>query len=122
MDRIEEFTQDGKKIVYIDFSHFTTTEELSSFIESAKPYIKKYPLNSIYTITNMEGMTVNSETHDIMAGWVEHNKPYVKFGAVYGVDGIKRILAKTIAVLTKRNNLVYVSSRGEALNSLLQQD
>ena len=122
MNRLEEFTRDGKVMVYIDFSNFSSNEELKSFIESAKPVMKKYSPNSVYTITNMEGIVFNKATHEIIAEWVEHNKPYVKYGAVFGVDGVKKTLAQTIAIITKRKNLIYVSSKEEAIDSLLKQD
>ncbi|MCL2627346.1 MAG: hypothetical protein FWD44_01440 [Oscillospiraceae bacterium] len=116
--RIEEFKIGDKDVVFIDFSGFNNDKEAIAFIEASKPLIKKYPYNSIYTITNIEDVALSANSHDIISGWVEHNKPYVKFGVVYGVDGIKKVLGKTLKIVTGRKNLVYLSSKEEAIEYL----
>ena len=119
MTRIEEFTQDNKKFISFNMSGFKTDDDYYDFIEGAKVVMKKYPPDSVYTISNMEGSVLTPNTHDIIADWVAHNKPYVKYGAVYGVDFSMKTIGKTVGIVTQRLNLVYVSSKEEALEYLL---
>ena len=122
MNRIEEFTQGGKKFMYFDFSDIKTDEEYIDFIKTAKIEVKKHPPDSIYTISNMKNAAITSNTHDIIADWVAHNKPYVKYGAVCNIDFSAKIIGKTVSIVTQRMNLVYVSSKEEAIEYLLNVD
>jgi len=122
MNRIEEFTRDGKNIIYIDFSGFTTDKEFTDFIASAKIVVKKYSPGSLYTITNITDAKISANTHDIMSDWITHNKPYVKFGAVYGADSTSKIIGKTASIVSQRSNLAYLSSKEEALDYLSKLD
>jgi len=117
-NRIDEFKIGEKDVVFIDFSNYTHEEEFKTLIELFKPIIRKYPHNSIYTITSMEGVELNSKSHDLISEAAEHNRPYVKFGVVYGVEGVKKILAKTITIVSGRTNLEYLSSKEEAIDYL----
>ena len=119
MSRIEEFELDGKSFVYFDLSGFRKDNEYIDFIATAKTVIKKYPPNSLYTITNMKGAMVGGNTHVIMSEWVTHNKPYVKFGAVCSADTTAKVIGHTVSVVSQRSNLMYVDSKEEAIDSLL---
>jgi len=118
MNRIEEFSQDGKNIMLFDFSGFTTDKEYTDLISSAKMLIMKYEPDSLYTVTNMKGAVVSAKTHDIIADWVKYNKPYVKHGVVYGVDAAQKVIGQTAAVVTQRTNLVYVSTKEDAMEHI----
>jgi hypothetical protein len=63
----------------------------------------------------------DSETKNIIADWMEHNKPYVKFGAIIGFDGIKKIMVNAIFKLCGRKNMVFSSSKEQAIEFLLKQ-
>jgi hypothetical protein len=52
---------------------------------------------------------------------MEHNKPYMKVGAVTGVDGIKKIMVNMIFAMSKRTNMTFVSSKEQAIEWLLKQ-
>jgi len=119
MERIEEFTNSKKKFVYIDLSEFKTNKEIKEFLEASKPLIEKYVGNTVHTITNVKNLRLDTETKNIIVDWVEHNQPYVKCGAIIGIDGIKKIFAKAIFSLSGRKNLFFASSKEEAIELLL---
>jgi len=119
MKRIEEFTKNEKSFISFDLSGFKTDDEYKDFIEAAKVVVKKHPPNSLFTLSNMQDAVLTSNTHDIIADWVTHNKPFVKYGAVYGVDFSMKTIGKTVGIVTQRLNLVYVSTREEAIDYLL---
>ncbi|MCL1908973.1 MAG: hypothetical protein FWG12_06355 [Holophagaceae bacterium] len=121
MGRIEEFAQDGKKFLYLDLSNFCEADEYKQLIGESLPVIKKYPKSSLYTVTNIEGVRFDSEVKKSIAQWMEHNKPYVKYGAVCGVDGVKKIMLNAIFALSGRKNMHTVTSKQEALDWLLKQ-
>jgi len=115
MDRIEEFTLDGKNFVYIDFSDLTTNEEISRVVATAEAAISAYPFNSVFTISNFEGFRFNHETKNLIIPYLEANEPYVKAGALVGLDHIKRIMANTLFAVSGRKELIIMHSKEEAL-------
>ena len=119
MDRIEEFTRGGKKFVYIDFSGLQTNEEISRLISLAKPVISKYPPKSVYTITNFEKLHFNRESKDLITPYTEANKPYVKSGAIIGMDGLKKVMANTIFSMSGRKDLAILATKEEAVQHLM---
>jgi hypothetical protein len=121
MGRIEEFTRDGKNFIYLDLSGFKTNDEFTQFIEESKPVIEKHAEQSLYTITNVENVRFDTKTKELVAQWTEHNKPYVKFGAIIGGDGIKKMMANMAFAISKRANMTFVSSKEQAIEWLSKQ-
>ena len=121
MERIDEFTRGGRQFIYFDLSKFKSNGEFTRLTEAAKPIIAKYAEKSVYTITNIEGVSFDSETKEIVARWTAYNKPYVKYGAVIGVDGIKKIMVNAIFKLSGRNNMVFLNSKEHAIKWLLEK-
>ena len=119
--RIEEFSKDSKKIVYYDFSNFQMLEDYEKLIEDAKSRIVKYPMNSLLTITNIASVKFDTSVKEAFAAWMAFNKPYVKCGAVIGVDGIKKIMANAVFVASGRSNMKCVHTREQAVEWLLKQ-
>jgi len=121
MKRIEEFEHEGRNFIYFDLSRLKTNEEFAQIIEESKPVIIKYAAKSVYTITNIEGVRYDTKTKKIVAEWMEHNKPYVQYGAVIGMDGIKRIMVNAIFALSGRKNMGSATTKEEAITWLLDQ-
>jgi len=119
--RIEEFMHGGKNFVYYDLLDFKTNEEFMEFTQMAKESITKYAEHSIFTITNIKNTKFDSEAKNIMADWMEYNKPYVKFGAIIGFDGVKKIVFNALFKLSGRKNMVFSSSKEQAIEFLLKQ-
>jgi hypothetical protein len=121
MERVEEIVRDGKTILYIDFSGFTSHEQFKEVIETWRPIISRYPEHSVYTITNVENIIFDTAVKEIVIGHMSFNKPYVKGGAVIGMDGIKKMMIKTIMNVSKRPDLEFFFTKEEAVNWILQQ-
>ena len=121
MERIEEFTRDGKNFIYFDLSNFKSNDEFKKVIEDSGSVVSKYDENSLYTITNIEGVRYDTTTKKIVAKWMEQNKPYVKYGVCIGVDGIKRIMLNAIFTLSGRKNMELASSKEAAIEALLKK-
>jgi hypothetical protein len=80
----------------------------------------KHAEGSLYTITNIKGVNFDTETKRIIADWMTFNRPYVKYGAVIGFDGIKRIIVNAIFKLCGRKNMAFVSDKEQAIEWLLK--
>ena len=121
-ERIEEFTLDGKNFIYIDLAGIKVNEEFAEFIAVVEAAIEKYPKGSLYTITNIDGIRFDTESKELAAQYMEFNKPYVKHGAVVGLDGIKKLFIQTITKLSGRDDMLFAFSREQAIELLLQQE
>jgi hypothetical protein len=119
MERIEEFTREGKNFMFIDLSGITTREEFIEMSDAVMAAIAKYPENSLYTITNIKGIRFDSESKKRMETYMTHNKPYVKHGAVLGMNGVLKTMGNTMFKLIGRTNLRFMYSREQAVEWLL---
>jgi len=122
MERIDEFVLEGKNFMYIDVSGSMANSELIKLVETVMQAIAKYPANSLYTIANIEDLKVDSEVKNILAEFVGHNKLYVKYGAVIGIDGIKKTMARAMFKVSGRTNMHFAFSKEQAIEWLLQQE
>jgi len=118
----EEFIIEGKNFIYIDFSCIKKKEDRAKSLEEIKLIIAKYPANSLYTITNITDTRFDSEVKKMLVDYVSHNKPYVKCGAVIGVDGVKKIMVNSIYKITERTKMFFAFSKEHAIELLLKQE
>jgi hypothetical protein len=118
-NRIELFDFEGKQFIYYDLSHFKNNTQFREFIAYAKEVIRQYPKdNSLFSITNIEGVVYDSETKIIISEWMDFNRPYIRQGAVIGLDGIKRIMVNPILKMSNRSNMKFFRTRDEAVEWL----
>jgi len=120
--RTEEFTHNGKNFVYIDLSGIKVNEEFTEVIKGIKPVIARYPENSLYTITSIENIRVDTEALDLIADYMKFNKPYVKYGAVIGLDGVKKLMLNLVFRLSGRDNMIAAFSREQAVELLSKKE
>jgi hypothetical protein len=121
-NRIEQFEFEGKKFIYYDLSHFKNNAQFKEFIEYAKTVTRQNPADcSLFSITNVEGVVYDTETKNICAEWMDFNRPYIKQGAVIGLDGIKRIMVNAVLKMSRRSNMKFFHARDEAVTWLATQ-
>lgn len=100
--RLRVIDYKGKEIIYIDFTD-CNVNEVFEIIEMAKKIIRIQPLNSVLTLTNVSGTKYNREVIQAMKEFANDNKPFVKAGAVVGIDGLKRIVYDAITRFSERD-------------------
>ena len=122
MERIEEFTHNGKNFIYIDVSNLKKNEDFITIVGIVKQIMVKYAEKSVYTITNIENIIFDTETKEIAARCLEYNESYVKYGAIIGLDGIKKIMANAVFKVSGRNNMRFFYTKEKAIEWLLQLD
>ena len=118
----EEFVLNDRNFVYIDLSNVKSNDEVIERIKVIKPVIAKHPENSLYTITNVENIRFDTKSKEIVAEYMTHNKPYVRFGTVIGIDGIKKIMINAIFALSGRSNMHFAFTKEQAIEWLLKQE
>jgi hypothetical protein len=121
-ERVQEFTRDGKTFITIDFSGYKTSEELLAVVELAKTTISAHPENSVYTVTDATDIRLDAETKEYFADYMKHNKPYVKYGAVIGIDGAKKMIVGSAFKLSERANMHYCFTKEQAIEWLKGQE
>lgn len=114
MERIEEFSKNGRDFLYFDLSGLQSNGEIEAVVESAKEIITKYPHNTLYTITNVSNLTFDTMTKEIAYTWMEFNRPYVVYGAVIGLDGVRKIMYNSVLKLSGRKNMKVFSTKQQA--------
>ena len=100
--RVRFIDHKGNRILYIDFSHATPGEFLA-VIEEAETTISKEPPQSLLTLTNMEKVMHDREVDQRLKAYVEHNKPYVRAGAVVGLNEARKVIFSFLNQSTGRN-------------------
>ena len=120
-ERIEEFTIDGKNFMYVDVSDIKQNSGFIDVVERVKPLIRQYPEKSLHMILNIANIRFDSETKEIAVAGLTHNRPYVKYGTIIGVDGIKKIMFNVVLKITGRDMPIFFSKE-QAIAWLLKQD
>jgi len=108
------------QIVYIDFSNLKKPEEIFSVVDSAAAFIRKHPLKSLYTLTNISGMHFNNDIFNHFTAYVKENNPYIKASAVVGMAGMMQIFYNSFTRITGRDVRAF-SSEIEAKEFLLNK-
>ena len=122
MDRIEEFSRDGKNFIYIDYCGLASVEDLVELIRRAQKVIAEYPESSVYTISNIANFRIDSRIKEIFTNFMEFNKRYVKYGVIIGIDGIKKIMTQVLMKKTNRMNINFAFTKEGAIGLILQQE
>ena len=102
MEKVQVVNYQGYKIIFIDFNGLKSVDEITLVIEIAKPFIRNNPTNSVYTLSNLNGMHFNNSIRDLFTQFTGGNKEYVKASAIIGVSGLQNIMINAINKLTGR--------------------
>ena len=101
-ERVRFIEHKGSRILYIDFSHSAPDEVLET-IEIAERTIAGEPLLSVLTLTNAEKTMHDRRVAERLKTYIAHNKPYVKAGAVYGLNELRKIVFNFLNKATGRS-------------------
>jgi hypothetical protein len=121
MNEVQTLNHQGKEIVYIDFSVCENKPRLFEVIQEAKSVLKKHPLNSVLTLTNLTNVHFDSEVVKAFEEYSAENKPFVKAAALIGVSGFQKVIHSIITRVTKRNIPTY-DSKQEAMDWLVTNE
>ena len=102
MAKVEFITHNGTRLLHLDFAGGNTAE-LTAAIDEAKGVIAAEPHASVLTLTDVTNAELTPETKENIKAFAAHNKPYVRAGAVVGVDGFKQVVFNFVVHFTGRN-------------------
>ncbi|GBU20629.1 hypothetical protein R80B4_00508 [Fibrobacteres bacterium R8-0-B4] len=117
---IEEFQQDGKNFIYFNIAGLSDNDQFERYAAAAKEVMKKYPPRSVYVLTSRMAF-FDTRTKEICSEWIVFNKPYVIASALVGINGITRMVAKSIYKQAERDLAPPFTNRDEAVAWLLTQ-
>jgi len=120
-NNIKAFQRDGKDFIFFDISWLSGNEQFESFANAAKELIQKYPPKSVYVITSTMNF-FDTRTKEICADWIVFNKPYVAASALVDINGLTRMVAKSIYKRAGRAFAEPFPTMEEAVGWLLKQD
>ena len=119
-NNIREFQRSGKDFIYFDISGLTDNEQFEKFAGAAKELIQKYPPKSVYVITSTMNF-FDTRTKEICADWIIFNKSYVAASALVDINGLTRMVAKSIYKQAEREFAEPFPTMEQAIGWLLEQ-
>jgi hypothetical protein len=118
MPEISFITHKGVKILYENFEN-GKPDEIIPWIEKAKSVIRSQPEKSVLAIVNVKGANFDMSVTASLKEFVKGNTPYMKCAVVYGVDGLKEIIFRSVLTFSGRKNLAMAKSLDEAKDFLI---
>lgn len=118
--RVRYIEHKEHRILYIDFSHATPDEFLAT-IELAERTIAAEPPSSVLTLTNAEKAMHDRRVTERLKSYVEHNKPFVRAGAVVGLNELRKIVFNFLNKASGRS-LKAFDDITDAKNWLVRKD
>ena len=119
-NNIEEFERDGKSFIFFNIAGLADNDQFEAFAEAAKGLIQKYTHKSVYVMTSHLSF-FDTRTKDICSAWIIFNKPYVIASALIDINGLTRMVAKSIYKQAERDFAQPFPTREEAIEWLLTQ-
>jgi hypothetical protein len=104
--RVKYIYHNGRQILFLDFSG-CTVEDFHVSIQEAEKLIRAEPPNSVLTLTDVTSAKYNLEVTKALKEFAIGNKPFVKAGAVVGLDALKKIIYNSIMHVSGRNLLAF---------------
>lgn len=120
MKDITFLTHKGVRILYEDLEN-AQIEEVIPWIERAKVVIRSQPEKSVLALLNVKNAKFDTAVTSALKAFAKGNEPYIKFAALYGIEGLKEIIFKSVLAFTGRKNLVLCKTLEEAKDVLAKQ-
>lgn len=87
----------------MDFTNSNKFQEIQEIMNESVAFIRKQPAGSLRTLTIVGGMHFSNEIRDAFRDFIKGNKPYVKSGAVVGLNGLQKIVYNGLMKMTGRD-------------------
>ena len=106
-------------LLRLDFAHVSETDEALAAIEHAKLDLADFQPESVVSLADVTGSHFTHEVLLALRGLLEHNRPLIKEGAIYGLNRVQHAAMTILLRATGRRNL-HVFDRREAAESWLR--
>ena len=121
MPAYEWLSYKGKRILYMNLSGITESEDLKGRIAAIEPVVEKEEPSSILCICDLTNSRTNPESTMLLKHFTKHNQPFIKMTALIGLTGLQKVVYQGVVMFTGRKNLIIKDSKQEALDWLVQQ-
>lgn len=117
MERVTSQIQNGKKIIIMDISGFSTAGQIQPVLNAAHAAVSSAGQKSALLLSDVTGAAYNKETTELAREFVNKNTPFMKGSAMVGVNGIQMILFQLLLRVSGRDIRLF-KTRKEALDWL----
>lgn len=107
MNRVAFREHRGVRYLELDFTHMTELLPVQETCAAAHAAIRREPLGSVRTLTNVTGSHFNKPIVAAMRQLAVDNKPYVRAAAIVGLTGLMKVVYNAIVRLTGRNIVAF---------------
>ncbi len=101
MERIRFINHQQKRILYLDLSDLSP-QEVCVILEKSHQVVAQQPKQSLRTLANTHNARFDSNVRQTIIDVTKHNKPYVIASAIFGLQGLQKIILNGIIMVTKR--------------------
>jgi hypothetical protein len=119
-DNIEEFQRGGRNFIYFNITRLADNDQFEQFANAAMDVIVKYPPKSVCVITSQLNF-FDTRTKDICSKWIIFNKTYVIASALVDINGLTKMVAKSIYKQAERELAEPFPTMEQAIEWLLEQ-
>ncbi|HEX8271724.1 MAG TPA: hypothetical protein VF615_03665 [Longimicrobiaceae bacterium] len=102
MQRTRFIEHRGQRILLLDYSGIRDAAEALREIEASREVVRAQAPGSLLTLTHVRDARYNAEVIQALKALAEHNRPFVRAGAVAGMSGLHRAVFSTILLFTRR--------------------
>jgi hypothetical protein len=120
MPEVSFITHKGVRILYENFEN-AKRDEILPWIEKTKAVIRSQPKKSVLGLVNVKGASFDPSITAALKEFVKGNEPYMICAAVYGVEGLKEVVFRSVLAVSSRKNLVLCKTLEEGKNFLARQ-
>jgi hypothetical protein len=120
MERVYFTEHNGKKILVQDLTDSQSIEENIAIFDKTESIILTQPEKSVRLLTNVTNAHYSTEGVDRMKRFSQAVSPHMLASATVGIDGLKKLIVKTIIKLTGRP-IQVCNTEAEALDWLAAQ-
>jgi len=101
----------GRQILLIDLAN-ADLEVVVEVVREAKALITGSGRRDVLTVTDVTGTDVNTSVVKVLKEFVAHNAPFVRAGAVVGLDRVRAMEFLAIVKFSGRNLKAFTSFEG----------
>ena len=106
MKRVKYIYHNDRQILFLDFSG-CGVQDFPAIIDEAEKLIRSEPPASVLTLTDVTGAKYNLEVTQALKEFAKGNSPYVKAGAIVGLDALKQIICNSVMHFSGRNLVAF---------------
>jgi hypothetical protein len=118
MPEVNFITHKGVQILYENFENGKVAD-IIPWIEKAKAIIRNQPEKSVLAIVNVKDASFDMTVTSALKDFVKGNASYMKCAVVYGVEGLKEVIFRSILTFSGRKNLTLARTLEEAKDFLI---